>query len=80
MARVYVERLDSGGFVIAAGNRAITYWKMQLELTGDNPVRGTFSAIETDNPYQWGGNVLAMVAVLESAIGLVGGSEGKWPR
>ncbi|MDZ4169610.1 MAG: hypothetical protein U1E26_08135 [Coriobacteriia bacterium] len=77
---IYVERLDSQGFVIAAGNRTATYWKVQLQLTGDNPVQGTFGAIEANDTFHWGLNVLGMVHALSTAVSKVGGSLGKWPR
>lgn len=76
---IYMESADENGFVIAAGNRARgVYWRMQLNLAGDDPTYGTFRAVTADND-RWFGNVMRMSFALDSAIDAVGGEKGVWP-
>ncbi|MGC0366394.1 hypothetical protein ABH922_004378 [Rhodococcus sp. 27YEA15] len=75
---VYIESLSDNGFVVAAGNRVKTLWRMQLELQGDNPVAGSFGSL-TVNDERWFGNVMKMNSALSSAARSVGGRTRKWP-
>lgn len=76
---IYIETLDENGFVMAAGNRVTTFWRMRLALEGDDPVRGSFGAISSDDSDRWFGNVMNMVFILERVVQSVGGQQGNWP-
>ena len=78
MEAIYVESMNDDGFVIAAGNRVRTLWRMRMTLTGDNPTSGTFGALEV-NDQRWFGNVMGAVFALDKAVRSVGGRRGKWP-
>lgn len=75
---IYLESLGDDGLTIAAGNRTHTSWRMQLVLTGSNPVNGSFGATEVNND-QWIKNIWQFNSALSSAVGSVGGKKGKWP-
>lgn len=75
---VYLESIGDNGFIIAAGNRVRTYWRVQLTLSGDNPTMGTFGSIE-HNSSMWPGNGTMMKFALERAIDGVGGRRHRWP-
>lgn len=75
---IYLESVGETGFIIAAGNRARTYWRVQLTLSGDNPTMGTFGSIE-HNSSMWQGNGLMMKYALERAVDSVGGRRHRWP-
>ena len=75
---VYLESLNHDGFVVAAGNRVKTMWRMQLTLQGSNPVQGTFGALTT-NDQRWFGNVMKMNSALAEAVRSIGGRTKKWP-
>lgn len=75
---IYLEHLSDSGMIIAAGNRVKTKWRMQLALSGSNPVSGSFGAIEV-NTQQWFGNILNMNIALRNAVRRVGGKTQKWP-
>lgn len=75
---IYLASRDENGFILAAGNRARTLWRMRMALSGDNPTNGVFGAIEF-NDQRWFGNVLNMVYSLDHAIRSVGGRTGTWP-
>lgn len=76
---IYLESRSPNGFVVAAGNRANTSWKLELSLEGENPIRGTFGATVINNELKWPGNVLHMNFALADAIRSIGGRTGKWP-
>ncbi len=75
---IYFAEFGEDGFVIAAGNRTNTLWKLQLSLVGDNPVQGSLKTLER-NSDQWMGNVSRMLSSLERAVRSVGGKTGRWP-
>lgn len=75
---IYLESIGDNGFVIAAGNRARTYWRVRLTLSGDNPTTGTFGSIE-HNSSMWQGNGLMMKFALERAVSSVAGRLHRWP-
>ncbi|WP_338481324.1 hypothetical protein [Rhodococcus sp. DN22] len=75
---VYLESFTSDGFVIAAGNRVKTLWRMQLTLQGNNPVEGTFGALNV-NDERWFGNVLSMNAAISETVRRIGGRTKRWP-
>jgi hypothetical protein len=77
-AAIYVESMDADGFVLAAGNRVETFWRMRMALAGDNPTRGTFGMVDL-NKDQWSGNTLSAVFALQRAVESVGGKTEKWP-
>lgn len=75
---VYLESLSDAGMAIVAGNRSKTKWRLQLALSGANPVNGSFGATEV-NTEQWFKNVWLMNSALRAAVRSVGGKTGKWP-
>jgi hypothetical protein len=75
---IFIESLSDTALAIAAGNRVETLWRMQLVLTGANPVNGSFGASEV-NKTKWMGNVLKMNSALRRAVESVGGKAVNWP-
>ncbi|MBI8989420.1 hypothetical protein [Corynebacterium meridianum] len=75
--RIYMQEFGEDGFILTAGNRVHTMWRMKMTLEGDNPVHGTFEYIE-HNGDRWYGNVMNLVFSLDDAIRSVGGGTGKW--
>lgn len=75
---VYLESLSDDGLSIAAGNRTHTKWRLQLALSGDNPVYGSFGATEV-NGQQWFKNVWNLNSALGDAVRRVSGKRVKWP-
>jgi hypothetical protein len=76
--QVYLEKSDGRNFVIAAGNRTHSKWKMHLSLEGDNPVQGQFGSVEF-NTEQWFANVWEMNTAIRNTLRSIGGRTGKWP-
>lgn len=76
---IYLETLSDRGFVVVAGNRAKTFWKLRLDLQGGNPVSGTFGALLINDEWKWPGNVLHMNFALADAVRSIGGRTEKWP-
>lgn len=52
---IYIEHMDESGFVISAGNRTTTYWRLRLHREGDDPTSGTFGAIDVSKNTKWFG-------------------------
>lgn len=77
-ATVYLETLSDAGMIIAAGNRTHTKWRLKLDLSGSNPVNGSFGAIEV-NSDTWFKNVWDFNLALRDAVNRVGGKKLKWP-
>lgn len=77
-ARIYLESWGDHGMSIAAGNRVVTHWRMQLALSGANPVSGSFGATQLKNEI-WPANVWSFSAALRRAVRSVGGKTGRWP-
>lgn len=75
---VYLESWSSSGLTVVAGNRVKTMWRLQLTLTGSNPVTGSFGATEVNTEW-WPKNVWNFNSALRRAVQRVGGKTGKWP-
>jgi hypothetical protein len=75
---VYLETYTDDGLTIAAGNRVTTFWRLQLLLSGGNPVSGSFGSAGTHGN-RWPKNVWNLNSALGSAVRSVGGKTLKWP-
>lgn len=77
---VYLQVVDEHTVDVVAGNRAETYWRYRLSLTGSTETHGTFELVEigSDKGF-WFLEVADLVHALARATGSVGGELTHWP-